>query len=189
MYKLFSTQNNSTLNISEQKKVNINSNHNLGYWLFYAQRCVAYAFADILQTMCVEQGKSYVVTPPQWGVMIFLYGSDGMTIGTISQKRGVDPPTVTGIVKRLEQNGLVERQNDREDRRVVKVKLTAEGETMTRIFNPVVEQFNHNMLLGLSEAEQQTFLENLQRIIINLTNESEGTGDRFGLLPDSLKFK
>ena len=169
--------------------MDFDANNTFGYWLFYTQRCVAYAFADVLRAACVEQGKSYVVTPPQWGVLALFHGSEAMTVGTISQMRGVDAPTITGIVKRLEQNGLVERQNDREDRRVVKVKLTAEGETMTRIFSPVVEQFNHDMLLGLSEAERQTFLENLQRIIINLTNESEGTGDRFGLLPDTLKFK
>ena len=129
------------------------------------------------------------MTPPQWGAIALLYGSEGMTIGTISQNRGIDPPTVTGIVKRLEQNGLVERHNDREDRRVVKVKLTAEGESIIRILNPAVEQFNHDMLLGLSQVERQTFLENLQRIIVNLTDEDEGTGDRFRLLPSKLEFE
>ncbi len=188
MYRLLSVQNNNVSNISEQKKVNTDPNNNLGYWLFYAQRCVAYALADVLRTVCIEQGKSYIVTPPQWGGMALLFNSDGMTIGTISQKRGIDAPTVTGIIKRLEQNGLVERHNDREDRRVVKVKLTAEGEAITRILNPVVEQFNHDMLLGLSEAERQIFLENLQRIIVNLTDKDEGTGDRFGLLPGTLNF-
>lgn len=168
--------------------MNIDPNNNLGYWLFYAQRCVAYAFADVLRTVCVEQGKAYVVTPPQWGAMALLYGCDGMTIGAISQKRGVDAPTITGIIKRLEQSGLVERRNDREDRRVVKVYLTSEGEQITRILNPAVEQFNHAMLQGLSEDERKTFLENLQRIIVNITDVAEGTGDRFRLLPGNLVF-
>jgi DNA-binding MarR family transcriptional regulator len=163
-------------------------NDNIGYWLFYAQRCVAYAFADVLRMTCVEQGKVYVVTPPQWGVMAVLHGNEGMTVGTISQKRGVDAPTVTGIIKRLEQNGLIERVNDREDRRVVKVSLTAEGENILRFLTPVVEIFQQRMLQGLSEAEKQTFLENLQRIIVNLTDVAEGTGDRFRLLPGDLNF-
>ena len=179
---------NDNLNIN-QNNSNINPNDSLGYWLFYAQRCVAYAFADVLRAVCVdEQGKSYVVTPPQWGVIALLHECDGMTVGTISQKRGIDPPTVTGILKRLEQNGLVERRNDREDRRVVKVYLTSEGENITRVLNPAVETFNLHMLQGLSEAEQKTFLENLQRIIVNLTDVVEGTGDRFRLLPGNLNF-
>ena len=168
--------------------MNFESDNNLGYWLFYAQRCVAYAFADILRTTCIEQEKPYVVTPPQWGVMALLHESDSVTVGTISQKRGIDPPTVTGILKRLEQNGLVERRNDREDRRVVKVYLTTEGENILRVLRPAVEEFNHHMLQGLSEAERKTFLENLQRIIVNLTDVAEGTGDRFRLLPGNLNF-
>ena len=168
--------------------MNINPDDNLGYWLFYAQRCVAYAFADVLRTVCIEQGKSYAVTPPQWGVMALLHGSDGMTVGTISQRRGVDAPTITGIIKRLEQNELVERHNDREDRRVVKVYLTFEGENILRMLNPAVEAFNLHMLQGLSEIERKIFLENLQRIIVNLTDVAEGTGDRFRLLPGNLNF-
>ena len=168
--------------------MNIDTNDNLGYWLFYAQRCVAYAFAEVLRATCVEQGKSYVVTPPQWGVMALLSGSASMTVGTISQMRGIDAPTVTGIIKRLEQNGLVERHNDREDRRVVKVYLTIEGENILRVLTPAVEAFNHSMLQGLSEGERKTFLENLQRIIVNLNDVAEGTGDRFRLLPGHLNF-
>ncbi|GAC1429284.1 MAG: MarR family transcriptional regulator [Ktedonobacteraceae bacterium] len=169
--------------------MNIDPNNNLGYWLFYAQRCVAYAFADVLQAACVEHGKLYVVTPPQWGVLALLCGSDTMTVGTISQRRGVDAPTITGIIKRLEQNGLVERHNDREDRRVVKVYITSEGKDIIRILNPVVQQFNNVFLRGLSEAERQIFLENLQRIIANITDVFEGAGDRFRLLPGNLDFE
>lgn len=179
---------NSNSNDNPNINLNINSDGMLGYWLFYAQRCVAYAFADVLRATCMEQGKSYVVTPPQWGALALLYGSNGMTVGTISQRRAIDPPTVTGIIKRLEQNGLVERRNDREDRRVVKVYLTTEGENILCILTPAVEAFNHHMLQGLSEAERKTFLENLQRIIVNLTDVAEGTGDRFRLLPGNLNF-
>ncbi len=168
--------------------MNFESDNNLGYWLFYAQRCVAYAFADILRTTCIEQEKPYVVTPPQWGVLAVLHGSDGMTVGTISQRRGLDAPTITGIIKRLEQNGLVERQHDREDRRVVKVYLTSEGEHIVDVLTSNAEEFNRRMLQGLSEAEQKTFLETLQRIIVNLTDVAEGTGDRFRLLPGNLNF-
>lgn len=168
--------------------MNFDPNNTFGYWLFYAQRCVAYALADVLRATCVEQGKAYVVTPPQWGVMALLHGSEAMTVGTISQMRGIDAPTVTGIVKRLEQNGLVERHHDREDRRVVMVHLTSEGENILRVLGPAVEAFNHHMLQGLSEAEQKTFLENLRRIIVNLTDVAEGTGDRFKLLPDPVSF-
>jgi DNA-binding MarR family transcriptional regulator len=81
----------------------------------------------VLWAHCEERGKSYVITPPQWGALSLLLEQDGMTIGSMSQKRGVDAPGATAIITRLEQNGLVERRHDREDRRVVKVFLTDEG--------------------------------------------------------------
>ncbi len=163
--------------------MNVEPTASIGYWLFYAQRCVSYAFTEVLRDYCDEQGKSYTVTPPQWGVIALLYGHNGLTIGTISHKRGIDAPTVTGIIKRLEQSGLVERRHDREDRRVVKVFLTSEGQSIMNGLMPVVEKFNDVILRNLSQGEQQTFLKNLQQIIINITDVAEGTGDRFGLIP------
>ncbi len=158
------------------------ANETIGYWLFYAQRCVAYAFAEMMQGYCEEQEKP-AVTPPQWGVLALLLHEDGQTIGAISQQRGVDAPTVTGIVKRLELSGFVERRHSKEDRRVVKVYLTNEGHDMTQALYPKVQKFNDEMLCNFPEDERQHFLHMLQRIIANLSNEVSGTGDRFKLLP------
>ena len=90
----------------------IHSEDYLGYWLFYAQRSVAYAFYEALKACCLTHEKKYVITPPQWGALSLLYNQDGQTISALSQQRAVDLPTVTGIVKRLEQSGLVERRHD-----------------------------------------------------------------------------
>jgi hypothetical protein len=57
----------------------------LSYWLFYAQRVVAYAYAEVLRAHCEERGKPYVITPPQWGALSLLLVQDGMTIGSMSQ--------------------------------------------------------------------------------------------------------
>ncbi len=160
----------------------------IGYWLFYAQRCVGYAFLEVLKRCCVKRGKPYVVTPPQWMVLYLLYyDQDGLTINTISQRRGLDAPTITGVVKRLEQNGLVERHHDRADRRVVKVYLTDEGkEIMPFLFDAVMD-FNETMLRGFSATEEKDFLQKLQQIIANMSLVAPGTGDRFHLLPDREK--
>ncbi len=165
----------------------IHSEDYLGYWLFYAQRSVAYAFYEALKACCLEHEKPYVVTPPQWGVLILLIEQDGQTIGTLSQKRAIDPPTMTGIVRRLEQNGLVERRHDREDRRVVKVYLTIEGRDIMQYLPEAAMAFNEIMVKGFSEAEQRDMLAKLQKIIANLSAVGPGTGDRFRLLPDFMR--
>ena len=129
----------------------------IGYWLFYSQRCAEYAFFEVLKRCCLELGKSYVVTPPQWGILSALFfEQQGLPIGTLSQKRGFDAPTITGIVKRLEQSGLAERRHDREDRRVVKVYLTDEGREImpTLLRSRYTVQCNHDAKLLFSRAER-----------------------------------
>ncbi len=158
----------------------------LSYWLFYAQRCVAYAYAEVLRAHCEERGKPYVITPPQWGALSLLLEQDGMTIGTMSQKRGVDAPTATGIITRLEQNGLVERRHNREDRRVVKIYLTDEGRDISNTLVSSVEHFEQRIKRGFSESEMDRFLGQLQQLIVNAAEIGPGLGDRFGLLPKDM---
>jgi DNA-binding MarR family transcriptional regulator len=153
------------------------------YWLFYAQRCVAYAYAEVLRTHCEERGKPYVITPPQWGALSLLIIDDGMTIGAMSQMRGVDPPAATGIITRLEQHGLVERRHDREDRRVVKVYLTDEGRDISNTLVSSVEHFEQSMKRGFSESEADHFLGQLQQLIANTSEIGPGLGDCSGLPP------
>jgi DNA-binding MarR family transcriptional regulator len=161
----------------------LRADDNLGYWLFYTQRIVAHAFAEVLRQCCVEYEKPYVVTPPQFGVLALLQEIDGVTIGTIGQRRRIDAPTITGIVKRLEQSGLVERRHDEVDRRVVKVYLTAEGRDIMKLLGVEVDNFHEILTRGISEAEQRDILAKFQRVIINLVAVVPTSGERFGLLP------
>jgi DNA-binding MarR family transcriptional regulator len=157
----------------------------LTYWLFYTERCVSYAYAEVLRAHCQERGKPYVITPPQWGALSLLLVQDGMTIGTMSQKRGVDAPAATGIITRLEQSGLVERRHDREDRRVVKVYLTEEGRDISRTLVSTVEHFEQSLKQRFSESEMDRFLAQLQQLIMNAAEIEPGLFERFGLPPNT----
>jgi DNA-binding MarR family transcriptional regulator len=170
----------------KEKAMEIHSEDYLGYWLFYAARSVAYAFYESLNACCVAHNKPYAITPPQCGILTLLHTQDGQTIGALGQQRAVDAPTVTGIVKRLEQSGLVERRHDREDRRLVKVYLTDEGRDILRYLPDAVIEFSQTMSQDFSEDEKHDMQVKLQRIIANLSTVSPETGDRFGLLPDSM---
>ncbi|HLJ36210.1 MAG TPA: MarR family transcriptional regulator [Ktedonobacteraceae bacterium] len=160
---------------------------NLGYWLFYSQRIVAHAFSEALRMCCEEQSKPYVVTPPQWGLLALLNEGDGLTIGIISLKRGLDAPTVTGIVNRLEHNKLVERRHDKEDRRMVKVYLTDEGRDIIRYLYETANVFHGILTSTFSEDEWKRLRTQLQQIIVNVSAVGPGTGDRFGLLPQDFQ--
>jgi DNA-binding MarR family transcriptional regulator len=157
-----------------------------GYWLFRTHLSVANAFYEALKAACQKHEKHYVVTPPQFGVLSMLNEHEGMTIGSISQRRGVDAPTITGIVTRLEQSGLVERRHDRKDRRQVYVYLTAEGADIMRYLPDVAEAYTERMMKGFSQSERQDLLAKLRQIIANLADvatEATDAEDHAGLLP------
>jgi len=179
---------------NEEERQVMDVNDNIGYWLFYTHRCVGYAFAEVLSKCCKEQNKAYEVTPAQFGVLSTLYAKrgkndDSMTIGGIAHYRGLDAPTVTGIVKRLEQDGLVRRVHDTGDRRVVKVCLTAESRAILPLMLEAIEAFSAVMLRGFSEADQQDFRAKLHQVINNLSAIGIGVGDRFLLLPENAQEK
>ncbi len=147
--------------------------HTLGYWMIRAAHSFGTAFVGVLQAHCTERGKPYMITPPQWGTLAWLDEYNGLPIGTLAQYLGIEASVTTGIVKRLEQNGLVERVHDREDRRIVKVYLTAEGQDLVRSLDSVITTFNERPFQGFSHEERQTFLEQLHRILINLSDDAD----------------
>ncbi|WP_367178900.1 MarR family winged helix-turn-helix transcriptional regulator [Brucella intermedia] len=67
------------------------------------------------------------LTFPQYLVMLELLGGVPRPVGDLGTRLGMDTGTITPLVKRLEQAGLVKRRRDRDDERRVLVELTESG--------------------------------------------------------------
>jgi len=72
------------------------------------------------------------LSAPKWFVLVILSREDGIGQGEISRLYGVDPSRVTRIGQGLESDGLVRRERDPEDNRVVRMYLTEEGRLRLR---------------------------------------------------------
>ena len=59
-------------------------------------------------------------------------GSDGPTIGQVAEQLLIRHHSAVGLVDRLEERGLVERSRQAEDRRQVRLRLTARGQSVLR---------------------------------------------------------
>jgi MarR family 2-MHQ and catechol resistance regulon transcriptional repressor len=66
--------------------------------------------------------------------------------------------SMTGIVDGLERKGLARRQRSAEDRRVVRVELTGDGQAMYRSVADVNNRLFRSMLGALTEDEQEIFM-------------------------------
>jgi DNA-binding MarR family transcriptional regulator len=70
------------------------------------------------------------LTFPQYLVMLELLGKAPRSVGDLGSKLGMDTGTITPLLKRLDQSGLVTRQRDTQDERRVFVDLTPAGEAL-----------------------------------------------------------
>lgn len=68
--------------------------------------------------------------PGQEFLLAALWQQEGAAVGELAVSIGVEPPTVTKMVRRLEAAGLVERRADPDDARLTRVYLTDEGRAL-----------------------------------------------------------
>jgi DNA-binding MarR family transcriptional regulator len=70
------------------------------------------------------------ITYPQYLVLSALWETDGLSVGAIAERLGLDSSNVTPLVKRMEAGRLVSRQRNPADERQVVVSLTPQGRDM-----------------------------------------------------------
>lgn len=89
----------------------------------------------------------------QWFALVTLGRNDGMSQGEMSRFFGVDPARVSRVVRILEGEGLVRRERDPEDGRVVRLYLTDAGRKALEKRPAVQEAVEARVRRVLSEDE------------------------------------
>lgn len=105
--------------------------------------------------------KDMNVTGPQSMLMGILAHHGEMKISDLSEKLGLSNSTVSGIIDRLENQGLVERARSKEDRRVVFVKVTSAFEKNAHERFKAVEKMFETMMNKATADELDKILEGL----------------------------
>ncbi len=108
------------------------------------------------------QMQEYGVTALQWGPLLLIKHGRGNTAAALARESSIDTGAVTRMLDRLEAKGLLTRERCKRDRRVVHLKLTAEGERVTEHIPACVSSVLNSHLRGFS-VEQFEFLKGLLR--------------------------
>ena len=103
--------------------------------------------------------------------LVELWQDDGLRCGDLADRLGVEPPTVTRTLRRLESCGLVERRADPEDARSLRVYLTRQGRELEEPVLRCWERAEQTVLAGMNGRERQTFRNLLCRVRSNLDPE------------------
>lgn len=86
-----------------------------------------------------KQLAALSLTYPQYLVMLVLWERDGLTVSELSEQLYLNSATLTPLLKRLQQAGLVSRTRSAEDERQVLIRLTEEGRTLQQKASAIPE--------------------------------------------------
>jgi DNA-binding MarR family transcriptional regulator len=101
-------------------------------------------------------------------VLLELWQEDSLRARELAVRLGVEPPTVTKMLRRLERCGLVERCQDPADARSFRIHLTEKGRALEEPVARCWAQTEQTALAGLSAGERRTFRKLLSRVRNNL---------------------
>ena len=108
------------------------------------------------------------LTGVQWGPLLILHYGLGSTAADIARWACVDTGAVTRMLDRLEAKRLVQRTPCAKDRRVMQLKLTAEGEQLCLQIPFGLARVGNGMLRGFSREEFATLKSLLRRMLDNV---------------------
>lgn len=109
------------------------------------------------------------ITALQWRLITYLKRHEGIRQGPLAELIEVEPITLSRMVDRLVEAGLLERRADPADRRAWQLHLTARAADLLDGIRPAVEALNEESLEGLSAAERDQLVDLVERVRANLS--------------------
>ncbi len=104
-------------------------------------------------------------------VLLHLWQRDGLTPSELAEALGVEPPTVTNMLSRMERAGLLKRCRDPEDARCTRVYLTEQGRELRAPVEACWEAVEEHALSGVTAEEEALLRDLLVRLHDNLTRK------------------
>ncbi|OBS13688.1 MarR family transcriptional regulator [Elizabethkingia miricola] len=94
------------------------------------------------------------ITYPQYLVLLVLWEYQEQSVSQLGEKLYLDSGTLTPLLKRLEQKNLITRSRSKEDERIVKIKLTSEGQNLQKKAASIPKQLFEDMKVPEEELKQ-----------------------------------
>ena len=104
----------------------------------------------------------------QGRILYVLWQQDGISISDIAAKTSLANTTLTSMLDRMEQSGLISRVPSPKDRRAQLICLTDKARGLQADYNRLSQQMNERYYQGFTEEEIRQTEAYLQRILDNL---------------------
>jgi len=115
----------------------------------------------LLRTYADQKARLLGMTRAQWAVLLRLERREGLKQSDLAEALDIQPITLTRLVDRLCDNGLIERRADPADRRAKRLYLTPAARPLIERIVDRVEELSGTVLDGIQPAEIDAMLSKL----------------------------
>jgi DNA-binding MarR family transcriptional regulator len=133
---------------------------NLQDFLCFKLGSAARSMQKHYNSRCAEFG----ITIAQSFILFALLASDGLNPKTMAEQLEIDGSAITGLLDRLEKEGLVERKADPKDRRAFCVYLTKKGRRRAEDVLPAAMEVNRRLKASLGKGDEQVVSRFLEKV-------------------------
>ena len=134
-----------------------------GFLISQIKQVQARVFQRLLLDLGIEEFNG-----PQGHILYVLWQKDEVPIVELSQKTGLAKNTLTAMLGRMEEAGLIERKDSPSDKRQSLIVLTKKAKKLQGKYDEVSQKMNEIFYQGFSEKEAQKMDIYLDRILENL---------------------
>jgi MarR family transcriptional regulator, transcriptional regulator for hemolysin len=132
-------------------------------------RIAAKSARMLLERRLAQAGASFAT----WTVLAMLESAGPVIQRVLAASLGIEGPTLTRHLGRLEELGLIRRNRDGADRRYALVELTPSGRMLCHELDAIARAANDQLLSGFSEAETAQLKSMLQKLTRNASENSQ----------------
>lgn len=125
----------------------------------------------LINRMYNNEASRYGITTAIGFVLLNIDSENGTPATKIAPLLGMEPRSLTRMLKSLEENGLIYRQSDKDDKRLVRIFLTEEGKLKQEISKYTVKHFNNFIKISIPDEELKTFFKVLHKINHMIEND------------------
>lgn len=101
-------------------------------------------------------------------LMVLSRGTEGISQRELAEALRVTPPTVSVMLQKMEQSGLVERRTDESDQRVTRIRITEKGRKLSDSIRERYARYIEASLGKMSTADREEFSRLLDQFADNL---------------------
>ncbi|MFH1114818.1 MAG: MarR family transcriptional regulator [Pseudomonadota bacterium] len=131
---------------------------------YYLVSRTALLMSARFKRILVEAGFRQVKPAYLWA-LLSLWRSDGLKVVDLARETTLETSTMTGLLDRMERDGLVIRTPDADDRRTLRIHLTEEGKKLQDPVIDLAQSMMDEFLMGIPEEDVSSVIDVLRRIL------------------------